>query len=443
MDEHLETARKRMMALLTELAPLQRMINSPGLDRTFEVLTREVPQVAVHEYPTGMECEGWIVPPSWEVAEGFIEDEAGATVASIEQHPLFVAPYSEPVDGWFTKSEIAKRLRTDPEHPDAFLLEHRNAYDYRRVDWGITLPYGVWSRMADDARYRVCIKVSRNAGSMKVAEWFLPGERRETICLNAHIDELCNDDLSGCVVAIEVMRALAARRHRQYSYLMVLSPELIGTIFYVHAHRERLKEAIGLLNLEAVGAGRGWLLKRALRDGSALEAALREAFAQTKQTYTEADFFGGYGNDERVVAWPTIGIPGVAVQRHPFKEYHTSGDTLEIIDPFHLSTALDICLHFIDVIEGNFIPEFTGLLPPWLTRHGLYFDATDDRANFHRFNNLVLFNLDGTKSVIELAEQAGMSFETVRGYLERFAEKGLIRCKPAPWPGNKLNAEGR
>ena len=45
---------KRMRDLLTEINPLQRMLNSPGLDETFEIFKREFPNAVIHEYPAGM-----------------------------------------------------------------------------------------------------------------------------------------------------------------------------------------------------------------------------------------------------------------------------------------------------------------------------------------------------------------------------------------------------
>ena len=45
-----------------------------------------------------------IVPPSWEALSGRLEDDAGAVLASLDDSFLFVAPYSEPVDGWFSKA---------------------------------------------------------------------------------------------------------------------------------------------------------------------------------------------------------------------------------------------------------------------------------------------------------------------------------------------------
>ena len=52
-NSELEHSVNKAVALLCELSPLQRMINSPGLDKAFEIIEREFPNIAIHEYPIG------------------------------------------------------------------------------------------------------------------------------------------------------------------------------------------------------------------------------------------------------------------------------------------------------------------------------------------------------------------------------------------------------
>ena len=87
-----------------------------------------------------------------------------------------------------------------------------------------------------------------------------------------------------------------------------------------------------------------------------------------------------------------------------------SKDTLENIDPELLTEALAICLQTISIIEKNSIPRFTNRLQPCLTRFGFYFDVESDPENFRRFLNLVLFQIDGARSTLDLAEPAGLDF---------------------------------
>ncbi len=415
----------RMMRFIEEVYPLQRMINSEGLDSAFEIVKREIPETIIHEYPAGMECGDWIVPKGWKVKEAYLKNKAGDIIADFAEHPLFVAAYSEPVSGWFTKSEIARHVRCHPTKPGAYFLEHRNAYNYKLTDWGITLPKNTWDNLPD-AEYHVHIDIEWSNRSMKVAEVFVQGQSDKIISISAHIDEICNDNLSGCAAGMEMIRYIQQLPSPKYSYQLLLIPETIGTFFYVFNNLQRVKKTIGMYNLETVGSGESWVLKKALTPNSLIEQALHSALVNTGFPYKHIDFFEGYGNDERVYEWPTLKIPGVALQRYPFYEYHSGDDTPENIDQEHLFNAVQISCNLVDVLETDYIPEYTQVIPPWLTRHDLYYDSRDNTANFHKFNNLLLFNIDGTKSLSELCGIAGIRFTEAYEYLEKFVAKGFI-----------------
>jgi aminopeptidase-like protein len=418
--------------LCRALYPVRGLIVSPDLDRAFSQIKQVLPELVVHEYPTGMQCEDWIVPPSWEALSGRLEDATGKVLASHDESFLFVAPYSEPVDGWFSKAEIGGHARTRPDQPDAYVLEHRNAYDFRLTDWGITLPHAVWQRMSESGRYRVVIETRTKPGALKVAELVLPGRRAETICICSQFDELCNDGQSSAVLGIDLMRSLMRRREREFTYQLLLVPEMFGTIFYVLNNRERIARTAGMLNLETVGAGEKWLHKASLAADSVFDRALHLAFAEADAPYQTAGFFEGYGNDERVYAWPSIGIPGVALQRYPFAYYHTHHDTPDILSRDLVIEALKVADAFIDILERDFVPRYRNVAQPWLTRHGLYFDHAVDPEQFRRLNNVALFNLDGHRSVSELARMAGVGFGLLCDYLDKFAARGLIDKAPIP-----------
>ncbi len=414
-----------MLSLIEEIYPLPRMVNSPGLDKTFEIIKRELPDIVLHEYPSGFEYEDWVVPCKWSVKQGFMKDRHGSIIASIDETHLFVAPYSEPVDGWFSKEEISKHLSVRPDRPDSFAFEHRNAYDYQLVDWGITLPYSRWVNLPD-GKYHIKIETDCSAGSMKAGEYFLKGKRPETVCICAHIDELCNDDLSGCVVAIELMRYLESIPERQYSYQMLLTPEMFGTLFFAYKNPEKVRNTIAMLNLETLGAGDEWCLKKARTKDVYIERVLRTAMKKTGVSFKELDFFRGYGNDERVYAWPGINIPGVSLQRYPFKEYHTSDDTPAVIKSRYLNEALEICKTFIQILENDWVPGYTNRLQPCLSRRRLYFDSIKEPENFQKYNNILLFNVNGSHSILDLAEISSLDFFDIHKYMHQFAEAGLV-----------------
>lgn len=416
-----------MMELLYKISPLQRMINSKGLDESCNILQEYYKDLVIHEYPCGSHAEDWEVPPAWEANFGELRDSKGNLLSSFEEHPLFVASYSEDVDGYFYKDEIEKHLRVNERLPHAYSLEHKNAFNYKLNTWGISLPYNLWQSMDENEKYHIKIQTEKNHDStMKVIEWVLPGESSEIINIQAHIDELCNDDLSGCVVALEVMKHLSKIENRKYTYQMLLFPEMVGAFFYTYNNQDILKQTIGVLNLETLGDGEKFCLKKALHPGSLVEKALYQSFVCLDMPLHLVDFFIGWGNDERVYAFPTINIDGVSIQKFPYEAYHSSDDTPENISTDDLATGLSLSLKFCKILEENYIPKFTTLNPPWLTKHDLYFDRESDNENFHKYNNDLLFNINGKNSILDLCEITGISFDNICYYLDQFIEKKFI-----------------
>jgi aminopeptidase-like protein len=418
-----------MLEVIARIDPLPRLVNSDDLDRAAQLVVECLPGAQILEYPSGTEFGSWIIPSKWRCLTGVMRDASGRVIASTEECPLLVPFYSQPAEGWFTKKELADHVRTRPDRPDAFPLEHRFAYNYRLKDWGIGLPHTRWVALPDDGRYHVAISVETKPGTMKAVSLVLPGRRLETFCLNAHLDELCNDDLAGCAVAMAAMRWLAGLADRRYTYEMLLTPELFGTIAFVMAERERVARMVGTVNLETLGAGADLCLKKAYAAGSYVEGALRLALEGRNQPYRVLGFFEGYGNDERVFEWPTLAIPSPALQRFPFPEYHTSDDGPGIISGEHLSDALDTVIAMLRILESDWVPAYTAPVPPYLSRFGLYFDRYLDTEVYMKFNNDALFAIDGSRSVAQIASRIGLPFADLNAYLTRFIAPGLLAVR--------------
>jgi aminopeptidase-like protein len=149
--------------------------------------------------------------------------------------------------------------------------------------------------------------------------------------------------------------------------------------------------------------------------------------------YDEIGFFEGYGNDERIYSWPSISIQSAAIQKHPFYEYHTSLDVPDNIDSNSLKEALIICLNFASAIEKNYIPTYTSSIPPYLSKRKLYFDRWRDKENHHKYNNQLLFNINGENSLVDLTQITDLSFNNIWKYLESFYQQGLIDKNPILW----------
>ena len=418
---------KNIINLINLLHPIQRNANSKGVDKSFKLIKDKIlTNSKIHNYKSGLKIEDWEVPKRWELKNAFIKDKNGKIITSSNKNFLLVAPYSLPIKGWFTKKEIAKHLFTRKDKPNSYLLEHRNTYDYNLNDWRITLPYSMWKGMRDN-KYYVEIDAKLSEGNMKVLEYFLPGKSKEIITFTAHIDELCNDDLSGCALGVELFKNLSSKRNRKYSYQLILGPELYGFLYYVYFNRSKIKKTIGMINLEQVGAGKSWVLKKSLNEDSLMDKALISSFETTRVKYKIQKFFQGYMNDEKIYSWPKLSIPSPAIQRYPFAEYHTSEDTPKIIKKKYISESYKISENFIKIIESNFIPEYIGYLPPWLTKRNLYVDYYNDKENHGKYNQDILYLIDGSNSILDISLKIKIDYFDILIFINKLLEQKIIR----------------
>ena len=174
-----------MLELMELLLLKNRTIVSQEFEQCMMVLAEDIP-LEIHRYPTDMNYDTWVIPPQWDVIKAELSDGTNV-IASYADHPLFLAPYSRSLKGWVSHEELLQHVRSNPEVPDAFVYEHRLAYDYQRrlKDWVISLPHNLLKQL-DQPRYFVDIQVKTQPGHMLVGESRIHGEHSQTFVFLSH-----------------------------------------------------------------------------------------------------------------------------------------------------------------------------------------------------------------------------------------------------------------
>mgnify|MGYP000911201534 CR=1 FL=1 len=430
---------KRIKYLMENINSLQRMANSEGMDNCFKIIKKKCPNLKVHKFKPGAKAGDWTVPKNWKLQDSFLKDDKGKIIASSKENHLFVSPNSKSVDKKINGEKLIEKTMFLEKITDSFLLNHKHTYNYhlRQKDWGISLPYNRVKKISKNKKYHISIKTDLSNEPMKVGELFIKGKVNKIICISAHIDELCNDDLSGSVAAIELYERLK-KKQNYFSYQILLFPELYGPLFYIKRFPAKIKNTLFMLNLECVGAGKQWCLKKSLKSNNFLEDCLRKSFKENKKKFKELKFFDGFINDEKVYAWPEIDIPGIAIQRNPYKYYHTSQDTLDKIDYNLMLDSIKISEDMMRIFEKNFqiinknyIPKLKTYLPPWLTKRKLYISGKNsifpqDEGN-NTYNEKLLFSIDGKTSLYKIATKLNLKFLNCFNYLQTFIKKNLVK----------------
>jgi aminopeptidase-like protein/aminoglycoside N3'-acetyltransferase len=419
-----------MEELISALWKLPRHIVSDGYDTALQALSMQVPMV-VHEYATGTECWTWMVPEKWTCREAWLETLDGKRLFSYRDNPLHVVSYSLPIDREVPREELFAHLHTHPELYDAIPF----IFKYYERDWGLCCSKKLKDSLRDDC-YRVTIRSDFTYGTLKVGEVTVVGKSPETFVLCAHLchPAMVNDDLSGVVVGLKVMQELLKRRDLRYTYRLLILPETIGSVAYLSHHEELIPKMIGGLFLEMLGLQNPHALQLSFAGDTEVDRCLSEVLRESDPDGWTGAFRTVVGNDERQFNAPGVRVPMLSLSRvmqsKPgswpyYPEYHSSEDTPELTSISRLTESRDLVLKMIDAFEGNQVPvnRYQGEI--FCSRYGLNIDAyANPEGNRALFD--IIFLIDGTRSIAEIARVCNISVESARRVVEQLHQLDLV-----------------
>lgn len=416
-----------MYRLISELYPICRSITGDGLRQTLGRLQEEIP-LELREVPTGTQVFDWTVPKEWNIRDAYVKNARGERVVDFLKSNLHVVNYSMAVHRRMPFEELKEHLFTLPTHPD--WIPYRTSY-YKET-WGFCISQRQLAALKD-AEYEVCIESTLEDGHLTYGEYLLPGEIRDEVLISCHAchPSLCNDNLSGIALAVSLARALAlAPRH--YSYRFLLIPGTIGAITWLARNEDKIPQIKHGLVLTGVGDSGELHYKKSRRGNAEIDRAAAHVLQHSGQPHKILEF-SPYGYDERQYCSPGINLPVGRLSRTPhgtFPEYHTSADNLEFVHPEKLGDALTACLAICSILENN--QTYVNQNPkcePQLGRRGLYrMVGGPADAGLNEMAVLwVLNQSDGKHSLLDIAERAGLGFDSIQKAARALEEHQLLR----------------
>ncbi|GAB2778959.1 DUF4910 domain-containing protein [Hymenobacter latericoloratus] len=418
-----------MHALLARLFPICRSLTGNGVRETLAIVREYLPELQVHEVPSGTPALDWMVPAEWNIRDAWVKNAAGERVIDFRAHNLHVLQYSTPVRGWFSRAELEEHLFSLPQQPD--LIPYRTSY--YQPNWGFCLSHRQRQQLQEE-HYEVCIDSTLDeSGALTYGELVLPGASEEEVLLSCHCchPSLANDNLSGLVVAVFLMQELA-RQPRRYTYRLVLGPGTIGSIVWLSRNPEAVGRIRHGLVLTLLGGPGGFTYKQSRRATAEVDRAAALVLRDSGTTYEVRPWLP-YGYDERQYCSPGFNLPVGCLSRTPFgefAEYHTSADNLSFVQPAQLVESLRLAEDFCAALEAN--RTYQNLSPygePQLGRRGLYkgVGGGQEGADW-QMALLWLLNLsDGSHNLLQVAEQSGLGVALLHRAARALETAGLLQ----------------
>jgi Uncharacterized protein conserved in bacteria with an aminopeptidase-like domain len=418
---------ERMHRWATDLFPICRSITGNGVRETLAYVRKILPDLAVHEVPTGTPAFDWTVPDEWNIDGAYIEDEAGRRVVDFADNNLHVVGYSTPVDEWMTLSELQPHLHSLPEQPDA--VPYVNSYYQKR--WGFCLRDSQRAKLAD-GRYHVVIDSTLAPGSLSYGELILRGKEKKEILLSTYVchPSLGNNELSGPVVTTALADWLQNLADRRFTYRILFIPETIGSIVYLSRNIAEMKaNTIAGFVVTCVGDDRAYSFLRSRAGNTLADRAAKLVMSHHAPDHVEYSFMQR-GSDERQYCSPGVDLPVVSIMRtryNSYPEYHTSLDDLSLITPSGLEGGYDAIKKCIELIEHNRTYRTTTLCEPQLGKRGLYptLSTRGSGLGARAMTNMLAY-ADGSRDLVDIASVIGISGEEAIETADRLVAAELL-----------------
>ncbi len=413
--------------LIEELYPICRSITGDGFRTSLEIMAKYIP-LELYKVPSGTQVLDWTVPKEWNIRDAYVKNSKGEKIVDFQKSNLHVLNYSTPISGKMALSELKEHLYSLPEHED--WIPYRTSY--YKENWGFCVTDKLLQSL-EDGNYEVCIDSSLEDGFLTYGEYYLRGEMEDEFLISCHSchPSMCNDNLSGMGVAVQLAKTLSQRKLR-YSYRFLFIPGTIGSITWLAVNRNNTHKIRHGLVVATVGDPGKMHYKKTRHGDAEIDQAVMHVLKHSGQEHGIIEFFP-YGYDERQYSSPGFDLAVGCLSRTPhgqFPEYHTSADNLTFVTADALGDSYDKYLEVIDVIEGN--KTYWNTSPfgePQLGKRGLYgaFGGRKD-SNAYEMAMLWVLNLsDGEHSLLDIAETSGTAFPVIWDAAEMLLKQGLLR----------------
>ncbi|MDY6104580.1 MAG: DUF4910 domain-containing protein [Acetatifactor sp.] len=423
--EILETGQE-MYDFAGRLFPIGRSLTGEGVRETLRLIQEQVPELEIHEVPSGSQAFDWTVPKEWEITEGYIEDEDGGRVVDYHENNLCVMGYSVPVDRYVSREELFEYVKVEENQPD--VIPYVTSYYSPRFAFCMS------KNKRDSLKpgtYHMVIRSRHFDGVLNYGEIYLPGESEKEVLLSTYIchPSMANNEVSGPVLTTWLAKWLKQQK-RKLSYRIVFVPETIGSICYISRNLDVMKRnVIAGFVLTCVGDDRAYSYLETRKGNTLTDRVMKNVLGFAHPEYKTYSFLER-GSDERQYNAPGVDLPVCDFCRSKYveyPEYHTSADNMDLISPKGFAGAYDVMIQVLKALEYNGFYRVTCLCEPQLGKRGLY--PSESRKGIYeevkKLTNLIAY-ADGTEDLIAISTRIGVPVEELIPSIDKLLAAGLF-----------------
>lgn len=259
-----------------------------------------------------------------------------------------------------------------------FVLTPREGKELTKLCERVRSAYETGKESSPYIRVNAFVDAKLFDGHFDVVEATLPGKSKDTILMVAHLCHPCasaNDNASGVSGAMEALRAIQESIKKgkletlEKTIKLILVPEFTGTYGYLNDGRDITKYKAGI-NLDMIGGrqvgGYGPITVTHLPHAtpSFVASLASEIMKEIKEDTNSVenmqmslvnttDHLFQLGSDHSILSDPMIHIPTIMLGQWPDKNYHTSTDTVDKIDPIVLKYSTTLAASYVYALANT------------------------------------------------------------------------------------------
>ena len=350
------------------------------------------------------------------------------------QNNLHIVSYSEPVKQIFTWQELEPHLHTHDVIKEA--IPYRTSY-YKK-SWGFCVTHAQYNKLKNiNQPLHVSINSSFKDGSLTYGDFVIPGRSNREILISSYIchPSMANDSLSGVLISAFLAQYIMNELDNYWSYRFVFVPETIGAIAYCKVNEHLMRHIdCGLVITTAAGNG-AFSIKQSFDSKHAINRLAKQTLDDLGYEYILHPF-DIHGSDERQYSSQGFRINCLSICRdkyYDYDSYHTSLDNLDFVTDKQIHQSLDVYIKLIQKLEKRII--YKTIQPNcelMLSKHDLYpklggsiLPSSTKKSELDIILWL-LFYLDGTKDIHDVADLINESPDTISFITDRLLKKGLL-----------------
>jgi len=411
-----------IIELMKKLYPLHRTLNHKDNIEALNIIQNgiSVPGFKIHSYAAETDIWTWKVPKRFHVNHATLKDMDGNTIIDYKNNPLSIVSYSSSCKKTLHYDELKEHLFFDENNP----TELPWIYKYYTQDWGLTLTKNTFDQLEKNTLYQVDIDTEFLNEPMILGEYFIKGKSDDEVLI---ITDIChpyqvNDSITGVVIAIELINQIMNQKYTpQQSIRFLFVPETIGSICWLAHNEEKINNMISGLTFDCLGTTGNLKVQKTLYGNSYIDFIINSILKDIEI----ANYIEYMSNDELVMSSPNIEIPTISFTRAPFKEYHTSGDNMSIINKESLKESFISIQKLLDILIMDYIPLQIVKGPIFMTRYNLWINE-EENYDLLLKQHMILQYINGKHSVFEISLLVNIEFNDLLLFLEKLFDNELI-----------------